>query len=101
MHYTSLENIHKVIDPLCLDALRSELDAILADTVDKRRAAALEGYREKLAGLCFLDPACGFGNFLTEAYRSVRRLENGNKRGLSLTFLLYRPCNGVFQRDER
>ena len=76
MHYTSIENIHKVIDPLFLDALRDEFAQIKefkqAATVEKR----LRAFQEKLAGLTFLDPACGSGNFLTETYISLRRLEN-------------------------
>ena len=76
MHYTSLENIHKVIDPLFLDALRADLDAALALPVPRQRDAALLAYQQKLASLAFLDPACGSGNFLTETYLSLRRLEN-------------------------
>lgn len=76
MHYTSIENIHKVIDPLFLDELNDELDTILEIKVKKTRNAKLEEYREKLSDLIFLDPACGSGNFLTETYISLRRLEN-------------------------
>lgn len=76
MHYTSIENIHKVIDPLFLDDLRAELDAIKAIPVDKTRNKQLRQFQTKLAGLTFLDPACGSGNFLTETYLSLRRLEN-------------------------
>ena len=76
MHYTSIENIHKVIDPLFLDDLRAELAEIRAIAVDRTRKARLEAYQKKLAGLTFLDPACGSGNFLTETYLSLRRLEN-------------------------
>ena len=76
MHYTSIENIHKVIDPLFLDDLRAELDQIKAIPVDKTREKQLKAYQTKLAGLTFLDPACGSGNFLTETYLSLRRLEN-------------------------
>lgn len=76
MHYTSIENIHKVIDPLFLDDLKDELTAIKAIPVDKTRAQKLQNYQSKLAGLTFLDPACGSGNFLTETYLSLRRLEN-------------------------
>ncbi|MBR5381556.1 MAG: class I SAM-dependent DNA methyltransferase, partial [Oscillospiraceae bacterium] len=72
MHYTSIENIHKVIDPLFLDALRGELTEILAVAVDKTRKARLEAFQRKLASLRFLDPACGSGNFLTETYLSLR-----------------------------
>lgn len=76
MHYTSIENIHKVIDPLFLDELREELDAIRDIKVGKVRENKIEAFREKLARLTFLDPACGSGNFLTETYMSLRRLEN-------------------------
>ena len=77
MHYTSVENIHKVIDPLFLDELRTELDTILEEEkVPRQRKKRLEAYQERLASLTFLDPACGSGNFLTETYLSLRRLEN-------------------------
>ncbi|MBQ9941156.1 MAG: class I SAM-dependent DNA methyltransferase [Clostridia bacterium] len=76
MHYTSIENIHKVIDPLFLDELREEFDNIREIKVGKIRENKLNVFREKLAGLKFLDPACGSGNFLTETYMSLRRLEN-------------------------
>ncbi len=76
MHYTSIENIHKVIDPLFLDELKEELEAIKAIQVEKTRIRRAEEYRVKLSGLAFLDPACGSGNFLTETYISLRRLEN-------------------------
>ncbi len=77
MHYTSIENIHKVIDPLFLDELRNELEDIKSKyKVDKTKKAKIEEFRDKLASLTFLDPACGSGNFLTETYISLRRLEN-------------------------
>lgn len=76
MHYTSIENIHKVIDPLFLDGLRAELEEIKEIAVDKTRKARLSAFQSKLAGLTFLDPACGSGNFLTETYLSLRKLEN-------------------------
>ncbi len=76
MHYTSIENIHKVIDPLFLDELREEFEAVKARKMPKDRAAKLDLFREKLSKLTFLDPACGSGNFLTETYISLRRLEN-------------------------
>ncbi len=76
MHYTSIENIHKVIDPLFLDELREELAAIKSAKVPKLRNEKAEAFREKLAHLTFFDPACGSGNFLTETYISLRRLEN-------------------------
>ena len=76
MHYTSIENIHKVIDPLFLDELREELAEIKALKVPKIRNDKAEAFREKLSNLTFFDPACGSGNFLTETYISLRRLEN-------------------------
>ena len=77
MHYTSIENIHKVIDPLFMNDLRDEFDGIM-----RTRATALQvrqllqAFQDKLASLTFLDPACGSGNFLTETFLSLRRLEN-------------------------
>lgn len=76
MHYTSIENIHKVIDPLFLDELKAELDEICANPVERTGTAKLRVFQRKLASLTFLDPACGSGNFLTETYLSLRRLEN-------------------------
>lgn len=76
MHYTSIENIHKVIDPLFLNDLRCELDEILEEKVERQRQKKLDAYQDRLASLTFLDPACGSGNFLTETYLSLRRLEN-------------------------
>lgn len=76
MHYTSIENIHKVIDPLFLDELKKELDEIKENTVIKTRVKLLKDYQDKLSSLKFLDPAAGSGNFLTETYISIRRLEN-------------------------
>ena len=83
MHYTSIENIHKVIDPLFLNALKEELQEIraIAQLKDKMRKA--KAFQEKLASLKFLDPACGSGNFLTETFLSLRRLENEVIRILS------------------
>ena len=76
MHYTSIENIHKVIDPLFLDDLKNELAEIKAETVAKNQKSKALAFQDKLAGLKFLDPACGSGNFLTESYTCLRRLEN-------------------------
>ena len=76
MHYTSIENIHKVIDPLFLDDLKAELVEIKAIAVPAEKTKRLKQYQQKLAKLTFLDPACGSGNFLTETYVSLRRLEN-------------------------
>ena len=76
MHYTSIENIHKVIDPLFLDALKAEFAEICQTPVIKTRDRRLRDFQKKLSQLTFLDPACGSGNFLTETYISLRRLEN-------------------------
>jgi len=76
MHYTSIENIHKVIDPLFLDDLRKELEEIKQIPVERTKDNKLKAFQSKLAGLKWLDPACGSGNFLTETYISIRRLEN-------------------------
>ena len=76
MHYTSIENIHKVIDPLFLDDLKAELEEIKAIAVTKTRDKRLQELQDKLASLSWLDPAAGSGNFLTESYLSVRKLEN-------------------------
>ena len=76
MHYTSLENIHKVIDPLFLDDLKAELADIKAVAVKKTKKERARQFQDKLASLRFLDPACGSGNFLTESYTCLRRLEN-------------------------
>lgn len=76
MHYTSIENIHKVIDPLFLDDLKREFAEIGTITAVATRKNRLQQFQNKLAGLTFLDPACGSGNFLTETYLSLRRLEN-------------------------
>ena len=93
MHYTSIANIHKVIDPLFLDDLKAEFAQIVGTrhserSVESQRDVShsfnmtaktknrLEQFRNKLASLTFLDPACGSGNFLTETYISLRRLEN-------------------------
>ena len=84
MHYTSIENIHKVIDPLFLDDLKEEFDTIKADTVTKTREKKLKAFQDKLAGFKFLDPACGSGNFLTETYISLRKLENEVLKELNL-----------------
>ena len=76
MHYTSIENIHKVIDPLFLDDLKEELQEIKHISAIKTKKKKLTEFQDKLASLKFLDPACGSGNFLTETYLSLRKLEN-------------------------
>ncbi len=83
MHYTSVENIHKVIDPLFLNELTNELAEIQKESVQKTRIKRAKEFQTKLASLKFLDPACGSGNFLTETYLSLRRLEN---EALSIIF---------------
>ncbi|MCQ2381121.1 MAG: N-6 DNA methylase [Acidaminococcaceae bacterium] len=76
MHYTSIENIHKVIDPLFLDDLKDEFAKIKEMPNNKKRQTALVDFQNKLASLKFLDPACGSGNFLTETYICLRKIEN-------------------------
>ena len=81
MHYTSIENIHKVIDPLFLDGLKAEFKSIVetrhgTSPPNRDKKQKLLAFQNKLASLKFLDPACGSGNFLTESYTSLRRLEN-------------------------
>lgn len=76
MHYTSIENIHKVIDPLFMDELNEEFNNIKSLPLNKIRDKKLEEFQNKIASLNFLDPACGSGNFLTETYISLRKLEN-------------------------
>ena len=83
MHYTSIENIHKVIDPLFLDDLKAELAEIQSVGVETTRKRRLKDFQSKLAGLKFLDPACGSGNFLTDTYISLRKLENEALRSLT------------------
>ena len=76
MHYTSIENIHKVIDPLFLDELKEELNEIRQFKQTKTVEQKAKQFQSKLSSLTFFDPACGSGNFLTETYISLRRLEN-------------------------
>ena len=76
MHYTSIENIHKVIDPLFLDELKNELNEIRQFKQYKTVEQKAKQFQSKLSNLVFFDPACGSGNFLTETYISIRRLEN-------------------------
>jgi hypothetical protein len=77
MHYTSPENIHRVIDPLFLDGLKTELaDAMARPEAGGARTRALRAFQDRIGSLTFLDPACGSGNFLTETYKCLRRLEN-------------------------
>ena len=78
MHYTSPENIHKVIDPLFLDDVKEELKSICAEegTTPRKRENALKRFHEKICSITFFDPACGSGNFLTETYTCLRKLED-------------------------
>ncbi len=85
MHYTSIENIHKVIDPLFLNDLQAEFAEIDAIPIPRTKNSRLRDFQKKLAGLTFLDPACGSGNFLTETYLSLRRLENKVVEGIIAT----------------
>lgn len=92
MHYTSIENIHKVIDSLFLDDVKAELADIEGIKVEKTRNLRLRQFQDKLASIKILDPACGSGNFLTESYLSLRKLENrvlenlmGEQMGLGFT----------------
>lgn len=87
MHYTSLENIHKILDNLFLNDLKAELNEIKGINTRKidgsknasslnAKNARLDAFREKLSKIHILDPAAGSGNFLTESYLSLRELEN-------------------------
>ena len=76
MHYTSIENIHKVINPLFLDDLNKEFENIMKERTIISKRTLLYNFQDKLASLTFLDPACGSGNFLTETYLCLRRMEN-------------------------
>ena len=104
MHYTSPENIHKVIDPLFLDALREEFDSIRMDSslIGKKRKRALQAFRNRIGSLRFLDPACGSGNFLTETYLSLRELENDvlNELNDGQMMVLFGGDEGI-EDDER
>ena len=97
MHYTSIENIHKVIDPLFVNDLRREFETILEEKVEKQRVKRLDSFQDKLASLTFLDPACGSGNFLTETYLCLRRLENEviRERHHGQSFLGFEEVNPI------
>ena len=83
MHYTSVEDIHKVIDPLFLDAIKYELkEALSSSTAGGWRTKKLKALQDKISTLTFFDPACGSGNFLTESYLSLRHIENTIIRAL-------------------
>ena len=85
MHYTRIENIHKVIGPLFLNDLQAEFAEIDAIPIPRTKNSRLKDFQQKLAALTFLDPACGSGNFLTETYLSLRRLENEVIKGIIAT----------------
>ena len=79
MHYTSVENIHKVIDPLFLDDLKAQLTKSIYMDLNNRtskRRNFLLNLQKKLSEIKIFDPACGSGNFLTESFISLRRIEN-------------------------
>ena len=76
MHYTSIENIHKLIDPLFLDEFRNDFKEAMSRKDGKKKIQLLKALQNKMASKTFLDPAAGSGNFLTESYLSLRRLEN-------------------------
>ena len=76
MHYTSIENIHKVIDPLFLDDLKTEFEELKQIKNTANRIEKVKEFHKRLGTLKFLDPACGSGNFLTETYLSLRKLGN-------------------------
>ncbi|MGN1064236.1 MAG: DNA methyltransferase [Thermoguttaceae bacterium] len=94
MHYTSIENIHKAIDPLFLDELREEFKKIKDGKQPNVLKEKLLNFQKKLGSLTFFDPACGSGNFLTETYICLRRLENAT---LSLIY----PNKLLFSADEK
>lgn len=97
MHYTSLENIHKVIDPLFLDDLNAEYETLRNQLgiTQRQRRNRLTKFHQKLTTLNFLDPACGSGNFLTETYISLRKLEDD-----VLTDLNFGQTRLTFEADE-
>ena len=96
MHYTSIENIHKVIDPLFLDTYKEEFHAAMQEKTIKARTEKLQALQQKLAAIRCFDPACGSGNFLTESYLSLRRLENNILRET----VLDKAGSGVLGFDE-
>ena len=101
MHYTSIENIHKLIAPLFLDELQGELRDIEGEKTDAKRRFRLGAFRKKLASLRFLDPACGSGNFLTETYLCLRKLENRvlqNMYGAQMAFAEADPVQVSIQQ---
>ena len=79
IHWTPAKYIHRIIDPLCIDALTTELQDIINNMPLKPyayNANKLIGFIDKLAKYRFIDPACGSANFLAETYLTMRHLEN-------------------------
>ena len=76
MHYTSVENIERCLKPLFLDELWDELHEAEGERTAAKRKQALARLHDKVASITIGDPACGSGNFLTEAYRQLRTIEN-------------------------
>lgn len=76
MHYTSVENIERCLRPLFLDELWDELHEAEGEKTAAKRKQALARLHDKVASITIGDPACGSGNFLTEAYRQLRTIEN-------------------------
>ena len=76
MHYTSVENIKKVINPLFLNNLQYKYEKIKSETSINKKRQQLNNFQEELSKLKFLDPACGSGNFLTQTYLEIREIEN-------------------------
>lgn len=76
MHYTSVENIERCLKPLFLDELWDELHDAEGERTAAKRKQALARLHDKIATITIGDPACGSGNFLTEAYRQLRIIEN-------------------------
>lgn len=76
MHYTSVKNIDRCLDPLFLNELRRELAAAEGERVAAKRKDRLSRLHDRLASITVADPAMGSGNFLTESYRQLRTLEN-------------------------
>ena len=76
MHYTSVENMERCLKPLFLDELWDELHEAEGERTAAKRKQALARLHDKVASITIGDPACGSGNFLTEAYRQLRTIEN-------------------------
>ncbi|MBW4971179.1 lactate dehydrogenase [Croceibacter atlanticus] len=70
MHYTSVPNILKVLNPLFLDDLREQLEKA------EDNSRKLLNLRNRMARIRVFDPACGSGNFLVIAYKEMRKIEN-------------------------